>query len=359
MMDSRPADLDERSAAPTDGDAVGELLRLVDRGPEISAERRSRHRALARAHWQRKVLARRRRRRLTVGLAAAAVLVLALGLGLTLAPQRRTTTVAEAAPAATAPSPGDRTPPAAPVARLAAVAGPVHDRSRGQPAALEADAAVAAGAALETGAESRAALRLSVGHELRLDVETRLRLISDSVLVLERGAVYVDSRRSRSSLEIRTPLGRLRDVGTRFEVRLDAGSLTVRVREGVVEVARSGEVHEARTGAEIRLDAGGRIERRAVLTYGPQWRWSLEVAPAFDIEGRTLREFLDWVTRETGWQLFFDPAIATGAAGVILNGSIEGLAPDEALGVVLPTTGLSHRVSEGVLILEPLDRREM
>ncbi len=356
-MDSPRTDLDERGGGPA-GDAVGELLRLVDAGPEISAERRSRHRLLARAHWQRKIRARRRRRRL-VQLAAAAVLALALGL--TLAPRQPSSSIPEPVDLVAAVSPAGEASPAAPVARLAAVAGPVHDRSRGDAAtpALDLDSAVAAGAVLETGVESRAALRLALGHELRLDVGTRLLLISDSVLTLERGAVYVDSRRSRSALEIRTPLGTARDVGTRFEVRLGDGSLRVRVREGAVEIARSGEVHEVRTGAEIRLDAGGRLERRAVPIHGPEWRWSLEIAPSFDIEGRTLGELLDWVTHETGWQLRFDPAIAAGAAGVILNGSIEGLAPDDALGVVLPTAGLRHRVSEGVLILEPLAAQEM
>ncbi len=347
MMSSPRTGLDER-------DAVGQLLRLVDAGPEISAERRARHKALARGHWQRKVRARRRRRRLALGLAAAAVLALALGL--TFAPRQPPGSIPEPADLETAATADRRTAPAVPVARLAAVAGPVHDRRRGDaaPAALERDATVAAGAALETGARSRAALRLAGGHELRLDVETRLLLISDSVLTLERGALYVDSRRSRSALEIRTPLGTARDVGTRFEVRLGDGSLRVRVRDGAVEVARSGEVHEVRTGAEIRLDAGGELARRAVPIHGPEWRWSLEIAPTFDIEGRTLGELLDWVTHETGWQLRFDPLIAGAAAGVILNGSIEGLAPDDALGVVLPTAGLRHRVADGVLILEPL-----
>ncbi len=67
-----------------------------------------------------------------------------------------------------------------------------------------------------------------------------------------------------------------------------------------------------------------------------------------------MSEFLAWVTRETGWRLRLDPAVAVGAASVIVSGNIDGLAPDEALGVVLPTTGLRHRVADGELIVEPL-----
>jgi len=145
------------------------------------------------------------------------------------------------------------------------------------------------------------------------------------------------------------------DVGTRFEVRLRESSLCVRVREGIVNVTRGGRTHEARTGVELTLDEAGEVEHRTVPVYGPEWQWSLEIAPAFDIEGRTLREFLGWVSRETGWRLrFHDPTVAAGTASVILSGSIEGLTPADALAVVLPTSGLRHRVAEGVLIVEPL-----
>ncbi len=335
------------------GDAVGELLRLAE-VPEISPERTARHRELARAHWQRKVQARSRRRQ-TYGLAAAAVVVLALGLWLTAG---RDSDVSSGPMTAEAPAIGDSTAPAhaGPVARLSALAGTVHRAADAAdtPTTLDAGSQVDAGTVLETGAGSRAAFQLASGHELRLDVDTRLRLVSERTLTLERGALYVDSRGAPSTIEIRTPLGTARDVGTRFEVRLGSGELRVRVRDGVVEVDRAGETHQAGAGAELTLDATGTPARRAIPVYGPEWRWSLEVAPAFDLERRTLSEFLAWVTHETGWRLRLDPAVARGAAGVTLNGSIDDLAPDEALEVVLPTTGLRHRVADGELIVEPL-----
>ena len=355
---------------PAPGDDVGELLRLVDSEPAmaqtLSAERMRRHKTAARAHWQRTVQARSRRRRLFLGLAAAAILALAFGLAFE---SRRPpslgtdSTVASASPSASSPSASGRTAerlpaspaPDGPIARVAMVVGSLHDRrdETAQPEALGEQATVAMGAILETDAESRAAFELASGHELRLDVDTRLRLLSGGVLALERGAVYVDSHRSPTSLEIRTPLGIARDVGTRFEVRLDDHSLRVRVRDGLVEVARDGETHEAGVGAELALDVEGAVERRTVPLHGAEWQWSLSVAPSF--AGRTLSELLDWVTHETAWQLRIDPEIARGAASVILRGSIEGLLPSDALSVMLPTTGLQHRLVDGVLIVEPLD----
>jgi ferric-dicitrate binding protein FerR (iron transport regulator) len=213
------------------------------------------------------------------------------------------------------------------------------------------------GSWLETALDGRAALRLASGHAVRLDVDTRLRFLGESVLALERGALYADSHEALAgaSLEIRTPFGVARDIGTRFELRLHLASLRVRVRDGLVNVTRRGETHEARTGAELTLHASGRVERGTVPAFGPHWQWSLEIAPAFDIEGRSLREFLQWVSLETGLRLRFrDPAVARGTASVTLSGSVEGLSPDDALGVVLPTSGLRHSVSGGVLMVEPM-----
>ncbi len=338
---------DERS-----GDGIGELLRLAE-PPAISPERMERHRQLARAHWQRKVRARARRRRSIYGLAAAAVIGLAIGLW-------QVSRHEEPVSLAPMTAPTDR-PTAGPVARLATLAGPVRHQTDGatreipdSSGLLQAGDEIHAGTVLETARDSRAAFRLAGGHELRLDVDTCLRLVSDRVLALERGALYVDSRESPGSLEIRTPLGTARDIGTRFEVRLDDASLRVRVRDGRVAVDRDGQIHEAGRGAELTLDSYGALARREIEVYGPEWRWSLEVAPAFDAEGRPISELLDWVTRETGWRLRLDPAVARGAATVTISGSIKGLPPDQILNVILPTTGLKHRVEDGELIVEPL-----
>ncbi len=332
--------------SPERGGGIGELMRLAE-VPDISAENAARHKALARAYWQRKVRARAMRRRLGFGLAAAAILGVAIGLWSV--GQRPDAGSPRLATASSSQRSG-------PVARLAAVVGPVRADTTGDGAATAIDAGgmVDAGTVLETGIDSRAAFQLAGGHELRLDVDTRLRLVSERRLALERGAVYVDSRAARGSIEIRTALGTARDVGTRFEVRLGGGSLRVRVRDGLVEVARGDVRHQAGAGAELTLDAAGGLERSTVPIYGPEWRWSLEVAPVFDLEGRNLREFLAWVTHETGWLLRVDPVIAAGAATVTVSGDIDGLTPDEALDVVLPITGLRHRVVDGELIVEPI-----
>lgn len=354
---------------PSSADGVGELVRLAGPRPEISAERTERHRTLARAHWERRVRTRARRRRARFGLAAAAVLALALGWHWQrqqIPATRPLIADSDDVSRDDGPAVARISEPALPAVRPEAIAEAAPARNNpGETPATQTPATLAVengevlrdGAWLETAPQSRAALRLASGHALRLDVDTRLRVVAPAVIALERGTVYVDSHAASSggSVEIRTPLGVATDVGTRFEVRLRDSSLRVRVREGIVNVTRDGRIHEARGGSELVLDQAGGVERRAVPLYGPQWQWSLEIAPAFDLEGRTLREFLGWVSRETGWRLrFHDPTVAAGTASVILSGSIEGLTPVDALTVVLPTSGLHHRIIEGDLIVEPL-----
>jgi ferric-dicitrate binding protein FerR (iron transport regulator) len=60
-------------------------------------------------------------------------------------------------------------------------------------------------------------------------------------VTLERGAAYIDSGRAagaESALRVETAFGAVRHLGTRFEVRVAAASMRVRVREGLVAVAR-------------------------------------------------------------------------------------------------------------------------
>jgi hypothetical protein len=65
------------------------------------------------------------------------------------------------------------------------------------------------------------------------------------------------------------------------------------------------------------------------------------VAPTFNIEGRTLAEFLRWASRETGLDLLYVSDVAEReAVGTVLRGSIEGLRPDESIAAVVSTTGL-------------------
>lgn len=210
------------------------------------------------------------------------------------------------------------------------------------------------GDGVDTTTGGQAALRLALGASVRIDRGTRLRLISGSSIFLDEGAIYVESGESSGarSLEIRTTLGLVRDIGTRFEVRLNRSALRVRVRDGVVQLSQSGRSHDARPGDELTLDGSGAILRRTIPVHGADWAWVAALARPFDLEGRSLRDFLDWIAGENGWQVrFADAAVEEKSLTTTLHGSIQGLTPEEALSAVLPTSGVAYHLENGVLLV--------
>jgi ferric-dicitrate binding protein FerR (iron transport regulator) len=321
----------------SEGEEIARLLRLAGPRPPVPGDTVGRVRSIVHAHWRAAVKADRRRRNvlwLAVSLATAAALVVAVGLARWRSPDRTA---------------GTETP----VATLTRTEGPVH---LGNGRLLGAGEGLPAGAEVETGAGGRAALVLQEGVAVRLDAGSRLRLISTSVIGLTRGAVYLDSggkSESAGSVQVRTDMGWVEDVGTQLEVRLLDGALQVSVRRGSAALHREGRSHLARAGVRLVAGAGDSVERQAVALQGPEWDWVLAIAPPFELEGRTLGEFLDWVSRETGREIkFADPAIAAEAPAIILHGTVEGLSPADAPAAVLPTCGLRLRVKGDTLMIE-------
>lgn len=268
---------------------------------------------------------------------------------------------------------------ASPVARVESLAGVVTARVPGErgeaPAGpLVVGGEVVAGAELETsggepGGAGHAALRLAGGSSLRLDAGSRARLVSASVVELEHGAVYLDSRPEPGpgsgpdsgggsgrapAVAVRTPVGVATEIGTQFEVRLlGAGeAMRVRVREGEVHVEGGGGTYSAVAGAELTLHADGSVTRERIAAHGAPWQWVLAAAPPFEIEGLTLAQFLAWVGRETGLTVrYADPGLAAEARSILVHGSIAHLTPGQAPGVVLPGAGLEHQVTGGALVV--------
>lgn len=81
----------------------------------------------------------------------------------------------------------------------------------------------------------------------------------------------------------------------------------------------------------------------------------LDAAPAPVIAGRPLSFFLDWVIRESGWTVeLADPETAERASTITLHGDIEDLKPEEAMAMVLNSSGLEYALDEGRLFVGPM-----
>ncbi len=311
-------------------DDIARLIRLTDRRSAVPDNVAARVRAAAHEHWQGELRRRARTHSLwpTAALAMAASVVLVIGWSIF-----RIQTA------------GPSVPPAA--GRVESLVGS---------GSVRVGAEVSVGAEVETGEEGRLAVRLASGHSVRLDASSRIRILERDTLALDRGAVYVDSgghAPKAGPLNIRTPLGDVREVGTQFEVRLGMDSVRIRVREGAVVVRAADGLHVVRVATELEVDGRGTPRTREISRSDPEWAWIADVAPMPDLEGLSARAFLDWAAREGGWTLrFADEETARFAAETTLRGSLAGLTPEQALDAVLPTCGLNHRIENGRLIVE-------
>ena len=189
-----------------------------------------------------------------------------------------------------------------------------------------------------------AALRLESGSSLRLDGQTSAHVEDEDRLVLNAGAIYIDSGSPAprtNSLTIKTHVGSVRHIGTQYQIRTRAEGIDVSVREGRVSVDTSSGTSVASAGELLTVSTQGRVLHAKVSPTDEQWRWAIDAAPAFVIENASLTSFLDWVARETGRPLVYGSALArTVAAKETLHGSIEGLTLDVALSAVLATSPL-------------------
>lgn len=216
---------------------------------------------------------------------------------------------------------------------------------------------VATGEVLATGPAGRGALALAGGISARLDQSTQVRVAAADRLIIDHGAIYVDAgvdSARAASLEIVTPGGSVRHLGTQYEVRVSDSGVRLRVREGRIEWSSGAGIATGVAGEELTIAADGRIGRGPVAIHGEAWDWVAAAAPAIDIEGLSLAGFLDWAARELGCSVEFSSAeVAQEAAAVILHGSVAGLPPARALEAVFATTRMQAVVIDGRILVSP------
>src|SRR6185295_16170191 len=97
-----------------------------------------------------------------------------------------------------------------------------------------------------------------------------------------------------------TAHGTFRDVGTQFVATVDMARLEVGVRDGSVALTRGAVSTGVATGEKITVAGSTEILRESLPTFGRDWAWAERLAPPFDIDGRRLVDFLEWVADQTG-----------------------------------------------------------
>ena len=325
---------------PDDPDAVVRDLLRQPRPAAVDAARAARVRPAVHAAWKDAAAGTRNWKRY-IALAAAAVMVLAIGMVLVSRLRER------GAP-----------PAASRIASALFVTSEVVFEQNGRARAGRfVGEPLTAGTRITT-LGGRAAIALANGVELRLDSNTDITLDTERSMSLASGALYLDSSNRSGSPETVAIVARgtvIRDIGTRYEVRLSDQEIRVRVRDGRVEVLSAFGMREADRGGQLSVTSSG-IRAGRASTSGADWDWIVRSMPTPQLEGRPLPEFLAWAEREGGRPIrFADPALERANAATIVYGAIERLTVDEALDVVLPSCGLARRTEADVITIVAAD----
>jgi len=318
---------EKNSEGAGDMDDIGRLIHYAGARETISPERLEKARQRVGTHWEHVVAEQRHNRGGTRFryVAVAASIVVAVGASLLL---WRAVDV----------------PPAIVSASVDRVLGEVMlaDQVAGKGDVIGVDTLIA------TSPDSRIALRMAGGQSLRIDTSSQLLLHSSNHVSLQAGGVYIDTDTASNPLPIMvsTPFGVARDVGTQFQVRLAASVLMVGVRDGVVEVAQTGQrslsVNKDRF---VELDMNGKKAERVLSTDDPSWDWVETVAPEFDIQGVSLKQYLTWYAGQKGIALVWaDDASQAKAEGIELAGSIAGTMLHEGLLTVQQIAPFDYRI---------------
>ncbi len=308
----------------SEDETIERLLRLAA-SPELPAGGEERIRTAVRPLWRQQVRRRTLRRALTVGTLAAAAAVAAFFL--VVMPRMTETFV-----------------PASPVASVELSRGPLDPPFR--------RGKVFTGAWLHTSPASRVSLRVIDGPSLRIDNDTTLRFVSDRIVELRQGALYVESGgRAGNAVEVRTPFGSVRDIGTRFEVRV-RDRLTVRVREGSVDLSTKANHVRVMSGFESNVAADG-VAELASFADGSE-SWTASIAPPFAIEGRSMAALLEYCSHESGLELRYEEGVEQIARATLMHGATSELSPVETAQEIAPTAGLRVTRAHGALVVSRL-----
>jgi hypothetical protein len=193
-----------------------------------------------------------------------------------------------------------------------------------------------------------ALIALSNGGTLRIAADTVIEISGKTQALLHRGQIYVDlppGAIGKGPFQVVTSAGTVEHVGTEFEVLSKEQVVRLRVREGRVRLRRASDEVIAEAGTELMATEAGEVSRRSISTYGRDWLWVAALAPDYEIEGRPLLGFLEWVSRELGRPLEFADAHSRELAErTVLHGSVRGREPLDALASVLATTSLSYEI---------------
>jgi hypothetical protein len=222
--------------------------------------------------------------------------------------------------------------------------------------------AISAGQVILTGDDAGIGLEWGNGGSLRVDKNTHLEFTSGESVYLRSGQIYFDSKSENataitsSGFTIETDHGTVEHLGTQYMTSTDATGMTVRVREGQVELDGAYvDAAVASAGQQMTVSGGSRPSVIDFKIYGEAWDWVERTAPGVDVDGRSVDEFLAMISRETGLQIVYESAAAEELAHKgVLKGNVD-MEPRDELAFRMSGEDLGYRIDGGTIYVSSID----
>mgnify|MGYP000882669680 CR=1 FL=1 len=130
--------------------------------------------------------------------------------------------------------------------------------------------------------------------------------------------------------------------------------MNVSVRDGLVLINPIDlEKQEIQKDNQYTQSSDGKIQLKAINAFDENWLWTQKIVANFDIQGKSMLEYLDWVSIETGYALNYkNYNIQKRAKTVMLSGSINGIMPIDSLDVIFPSTKFSYEINNNEIYID-------
>lgn len=216
------------------------------------------------------------------------------------------------------------------------------------------------GDVLKTGEGAASISPTGTALDIRLDKMSEVVFVDSHTLRLNHGAIYIDSDPSLPHFPLRVLVNGLsvEHLGTQYLVARKDEGFEIAVREGEVVVeggpatVHSGPI-ENQVGKLITVAADHSMEVGPMSIYDSRWRWVSELAPRLETDGLPIADFLNWFSRETGYQITYASEEVSGE----IMGAINTENAVHALHRAMRLSGLKADIDENTgIVLVSHDR---
>ena len=218
---------------------------------------------------------------------------------------------------------------------------------------LDGQSPIKAGQWIKTPATGFVSFALSDESQVRLNSNTLLHIDSKMQLNLIKGELYHDADTQNTlPLIIKTALGEIQHIGTRYAVSVDSMALTVKVRNGRVKVDSSLLTTTLDKGNLIELTNTGTVNHSSITAYDSSWDWTQKATKPININHKSLKDFISHYAHEKGLDVNWNN-LKEKTAQVELVGDFDSLNQSQLLKTVFLSTKFDFEINKGILTIVP------